>query len=146
MYSLEKNMVALYMWQISDDDSGLWKNSNRHTYLLLTVKGRLSMFAQVYQGPLKSILRVHLHRQRWGKLPTSSPRSMFAIRRQFTQLGRNTSQSRAIETHLSRKFTVLAFESSADDTCVAVVNSERKILSNVVVKQLDQWVLISNNY
>ena len=21
------------MWQISDDDCGLWKNSNRHTYL-----------------------------------------------------------------------------------------------------------------
>ncbi|KAH7925135.1 glycoprotease [Leucogyrophana mollusca] len=37
----------------------------------------------------------------------------------------------------SRSFTVLAFESSADDTCVAVVNSSRKILSNVVVKQHD---------
>ncbi|OBZ66113.1 tRNA N6-adenosine threonylcarbamoyltransferase [Grifola frondosa] len=34
-----------------------------------------------------------------------------------------------------RKFTVLALESSADDTCAAVVTSDRKILSNVVIKQ-----------
>jgi hypothetical protein len=36
---------------------------------------------------------------------------------------------------LTRQFTVLAFESSADDTCAAVVTSERQILSNVVAKQ-----------
>lgn len=35
-----------------------------------------------------------------------------------------------------RPFTVLALESSADDTCAAVVTSSRRILSNVVVKQL----------
>ncbi|KAI0769577.1 glycoprotease [Trametes elegans] len=34
-----------------------------------------------------------------------------------------------------RYFTVLALESSADDTCAAVVTSDRKILSNVVVNQ-----------
>lgn len=34
-----------------------------------------------------------------------------------------------------RLFTVLALESSADDTCVAIVNSNRRILSNIVVKQ-----------
>ncbi|KAF8909898.1 peptidase M22 glycoprotease [Mucidula mucida] len=34
-----------------------------------------------------------------------------------------------------RRFTVLAFESSADDTCAAVVTSDRKILANVVIKQ-----------
>ena len=34
-----------------------------------------------------------------------------------------------------RHFTVLALESSADDTCAAVVTSSRKILSNVVLKQ-----------
>ncbi|KAH8107829.1 glycoprotease family-domain-containing protein [Cristinia sonorae] len=34
-----------------------------------------------------------------------------------------------------RHFTVLALESSADDTCAAVVTSDRRILSNVVVKQ-----------
>jgi N6-L-threonylcarbamoyladenine synthase len=34
-----------------------------------------------------------------------------------------------------RRFTVLALESSADDTCAAVVTSSRKILSNVVLKQ-----------
>lgn len=39
-----------------------------------------------------------------------------------------------------RHFTVLALESSADDTCAAVVTSDRKILSNVVIKQLDKQV------
>ncbi|KAJ4001719.1 Gcp-like domain-containing protein [Lentinula boryana] len=39
--------------------------------------------------------------------------------------------------HLSRLFTVLAFESSADDTCAAVVTSDRQILSNVVIRQND---------
>ncbi|KAL5507075.1 QRI7 [Sanghuangporus vaninii] len=34
-----------------------------------------------------------------------------------------------------RDFTVLALESSADDTCVAVVTSEREILSNIVLNQ-----------
>jgi len=36
-----------------------------------------------------------------------------------------------------RRFTVLAIESSADDTCAAVVDSSRKIHSNVVIKQHD---------
>ncbi|CDO76685.1 hypothetical protein BN946_scf184677.g5 [Trametes cinnabarina] len=35
----------------------------------------------------------------------------------------------------SRAFTVLALESSADDSCAAVVTSNRNILSNVVVSQ-----------
>ena len=39
-----------------------------------------------------------------------------------------------------RHFTVLALESSADDTCAAVVTSSRKILSNVVLKQNHMWV------
>ncbi|THV06781.1 peptidase M22, glycoprotease [Dendrothele bispora CBS 962.96] len=34
-----------------------------------------------------------------------------------------------------RPLTILAFESSADDTCAAVLTSTRKILSNVVIKQ-----------
>lgn len=34
-----------------------------------------------------------------------------------------------------RHFTVLALESSADDTCAAVVTSSGQILSNVVLKQ-----------
>ena len=38
---------------------------------------------------------------------------------------------------VKRGFHVLALESSADDTCAAVVTSERDILSNVVIKQLD---------
>ncbi|PFH51999.1 hypothetical protein AMATHDRAFT_141146 [Amanita thiersii Skay4041] len=38
---------------------------------------------------------------------------------------------------LSRSFTVLALESSADDTCAAVVNDSHRILSNVVMKQND---------
>ncbi|KDQ57719.1 hypothetical protein JAAARDRAFT_130097 [Jaapia argillacea MUCL 33604] len=36
-----------------------------------------------------------------------------------------------------RSFTVLGIESSADDTCAAIVTSDRQILSNVVVKQHD---------
>lgn len=36
---------------------------------------------------------------------------------------------------LHRYFTVLALESSADDTCAAILTSRREILSNVVVKQ-----------
>lgn len=35
----------------------------------------------------------------------------------------------------TRSFTVLAFESSADDTCAAVVHSSKSILSNIVIKQ-----------
>lgn len=38
---------------------------------------------------------------------------------------------------LPRHFTVLALESSCDDSCAAVVTSSRQILSNVVVKQND---------
>ncbi|KDR75395.1 hypothetical protein GALMADRAFT_69291 [Galerina marginata CBS 339.88] len=36
-----------------------------------------------------------------------------------------------------RHFNVLAIESSADDTCAAIVDSSRKIYSNVVMKQHD---------
>ena len=36
---------------------------------------------------------------------------------------------------LVKEFNVLALESSADDTCAAIVTSTRKILSNVVIKQ-----------
>lgn len=43
-------------------------------------------------------------------------------------------------SRFSRNFTVLAFESSADDTCAAIVNSERKIISNVVVRQTRESV------
>ncbi|KAG8214290.1 hypothetical protein J3R82DRAFT_7423 [Butyriboletus roseoflavus] len=35
----------------------------------------------------------------------------------------------------SRYFTVLAIESSADDTCAAIVTSSRHVVSNVVIKQ-----------
>ncbi|KIM45154.1 hypothetical protein M413DRAFT_66070 [Hebeloma cylindrosporum] len=37
----------------------------------------------------------------------------------------------------TRHFTVLAIESSADDTCCAIVDSTRKIYSNIVMKQND---------
>ncbi|KAF9077562.1 glycoprotease [Rhodocollybia butyracea] len=42
-----------------------------------------------------------------------------------------------LNSRIKRLFTVLAFESSADDTCVAVVTSDRRILSNVVIRQND---------
>lgn len=47
---------------------------------------------------------------------------------------------RSVST-LSRRLNILAIESSADDTCAAVVNSSRQILSNVVIKQHDMSVI-----
>lgn len=45
------------------------------------------------------------------------------------------SLARAFRPAHARAFTVLALESSADDTCAAVVTSDRKVLSNVVISQ-----------
>jgi len=44
-----------------------------------------------------------------------------------------------------RHFTVLALESSADDTCAAVVTSSGQILSNVVLKQNHVYVSLRFN-
>ncbi|KAF9017521.1 peptidase M22, glycoprotease [Hymenopellis radicata] len=52
----------------------------------------------------------------------------------FSVLSR-TRCRRVVCPDIFRRFTVLAFESSADDTCAAVVTSDRKILANVVIKQ-----------
>jgi hypothetical protein len=41
---------------------------------------------------------------------------------------------------LRRTFTVLGLESSADDTCAAVVTHDRRILSNVVARQDSLYV------
>lgn len=41
----------------------------------------------------------------------------------------------------TRPFTVLAIETSADDTATAILTSNREILSNVVVKQNALYVL-----
>lgn len=41
---------------------------------------------------------------------------------------------------LARHLNILALESSADDTCAAVVSSSRHILSNIVIKQHDMSV------
>ncbi|KAI0666713.1 glycoprotease [Trametes maxima] len=52
------------------------------------------------------------------------------------RLSRPSSVTRALRYGSPRRrFTVLALESSADDTCAAVVTSDRQILSNVVVNQ-----------
>ena len=45
------------------------------------------------------------------------------------------SRPRLITRRNARCFTVLALESSADDTCAAIVNSDKEIVSNVVMKQ-----------
>lgn len=45
---------------------------------------------------------------------------------------------------LQRSFTVLALESSADDTCAAILTSRREIMSNVVVKQHNVHASLSN--
>ncbi|KAF5385992.1 hypothetical protein D9615_002414 [Tricholomella constricta] len=47
----------------------------------------------------------------------------------------SASASRYPHPCFARLFTVLAVESSADDTCAAIVTSSREILSNVVIKQ-----------
>ncbi|KAF5370777.1 hypothetical protein D9758_002098 [Tetrapyrgos nigripes] len=49
----------------------------------------------------------------------------------------STIARRLYSSSARKPLTVLAFESSADDTCVAVVTSARQILSNVVIKQHD---------
>ena len=49
------------------------------------------------------------------------------------------SLARRTQLHL-RHFTVLALESSADDTCAAAVTSSGRILSNVVLKQNHVYV------
>ncbi|KAI5120965.1 hypothetical protein M0805_006637 [Coniferiporia weirii] len=55
------------------------------------------------------------------------------IRQRALQISRAYSPQRRWRT---RSLTVLALESSADDTCAAIVTSERKILANVVLRQL----------
>ena len=42
---------------------------------------------------------------------------------------------RYVALQFHRRFTVLALETSADDTCAAIITSSREILSNVVMKQ-----------
>ncbi|KAG6369494.1 glycoprotease family-domain-containing protein [Boletus reticuloceps] len=72
--------------------------------------------------------------------------SKFALARAFTSLSSRDPRKdpRSVQLGLFRHrgvpcrlFTVLAVESSADDTCAAVVTSSRQILSNVVIKQHD---------
>jgi N6-L-threonylcarbamoyladenine synthase len=49
---------------------------------------------------------------------------------------RLVSASRYPSIHTARRaLTVLALESSADDSCAAIVDSDRRIISNVVIKQ-----------
>lgn len=45
------------------------------------------------------------------------------------------SRSGTYTTAQARRLTVLALESSADDSCAAIVRSKRQVLSNVVIKQ-----------
>ncbi|EJD52697.1 peptidase M22, glycoprotease [Auricularia subglabra TFB-10046 SS5] len=48
---------------------------------------------------------------------------------------RRLAQRLPLQQIRARRFTVIAFESSADDSCVAIVNSHREILANVVIGQ-----------
>lgn len=50
---------------------------------------------------------------------------------------RRPARQRRSHSTISRAFKILALESSADDTGAACVDSERRILSNVVIKQHD---------
>jgi N6-L-threonylcarbamoyladenine synthase len=77
------------------------------------------------------------------------------VRRSSERVGWRTRSCLAAESMLSRIrlalpvgrihrirrcFTVLGLESSADDTCAAVVTSDRRILSNVVSRQTALYV------
>ncbi|KAF8894934.1 Gcp-like domain-containing protein [Gymnopilus junonius] len=55
----------------------------------------------------------------------------------FHGFSRNLSCRLKLAFPRRRPFSVLAIESSADDTCAAIVDSSRKILANVVMKQHD---------
>jgi N6-L-threonylcarbamoyladenine synthase len=66
-----------------------------------------------------------------------------SLNRLTVRLGCKVFYPTVYPTALARRFTVLALESSADDTCAAVVNSSREILSNVVAKQYDLCVIQS---
>ena len=75
-------------------------------------------------------------------------RSLFSTLMRYATLLRPRLSSSFITRSLgygtARDFTVLALESSADDTCAAVVTSDRKILSNVVInQQIGQQINVS---
>ncbi|KAF8629169.1 hypothetical protein AX17_005754 [Amanita inopinata Kibby_2008] len=74
----------------------------------------------------------HVHPSLGCSLAVSSPHPR---RRAMLQLQRWSSKCLLRSFSASRFFTVLALESSADDTCAAVVTSSRQILSNVIIKQ-----------
>src|SRR6266545_4829326 len=73
-------------------------------------------------------------------LPSGMALRLFPCHSIFKQL--NSSPIRQI----SRSFTVLAVESSADDTCAAIVHSSRRIYSNVVIKQNEVYVYLSMTF
>lgn len=54
---------------------------------------------------------------------------------------------RCLHRPFVRSFNVLAVESSADDTCAAIVGCDRRIHSNIVIKQNAVYVccLLSNS-
>ncbi|EIW68945.1 hypothetical protein TREMEDRAFT_31504 [Tremella mesenterica DSM 1558] len=58
--------------------------------------------------------------------------------RHLQTLLRHHSTLAATTLTIPRPLTVLGIESSADDSCAAIVTSDRYILSNVVIKQHDQ--------
>ena len=47
----------------------------------------------------------------------------------------STSRPLSTSTPSLRPLTILGLESSADDTCASIVTSDRRILSNVVLRQ-----------
>ncbi|ORX35346.1 glycoprotease family-domain-containing protein [Kockovaella imperatae] len=65
---------------------------------------------------------VHRFSHRPSPLPTNHPTHHVPLRRFST---------------LSKSIKVLALESSADDSCAAIVDSDRKIWSNIIIKQLE---------
>ncbi len=94
---------------------------------------------KVYRGPTRWTSR----RKRLEFVSAATP-GLFSTSMRYVTLLRTRPASSLITRSLhhgySRRLTVLALESSADDTCAAVVTSDRKILSNVVINQQALYV------
>ena len=74
------------------------------------------------------------------------PSLSFSLLRPRLRIQTTARRITLIQNARRRMFTVLALESSADDTCAAVVTSERQILSNVVINQQQLYALLNVLY
>lgn len=72
----------------------------------------------------------------WQAVSQAAPLNKNAIRCRHSYIC-SPRRSQSTGSGSANPIKILALESSADDTCAAIVDSERKIYSNVVIKQDD---------